>query len=46
MHTVEGVAYSTKKTLCDIKGISEAKAEKILDAAGVRRLIHEMHVHT
>lgn len=34
MHTVEAVAYSTKKALCDIKGISEAKAEKVLEAAG------------
>merc|ERR1711868_283289 len=34
MHTVEGVAYTTKKALCEIKGISEAKAEKILEAAG------------
>ena len=30
MHTVESVAYSTKKELCNIKGISEAKADKIL----------------
>jgi DNA repair protein RAD51 len=28
-HTVESIAYSTKKTLCSVKGISEAKAEKI-----------------
>jgi len=32
-HTVEGVSYSTKKTLIEIKGISEAKAEKLLGAA-------------
>lgn len=30
MHTVESVAYSTKKELCAVKGISEAKADKIL----------------
>ncbi|PIK43366.1 putative DNA repair protein [Apostichopus japonicus] len=28
-HTVESVAYTTKKELCNIKGISEAKADKI-----------------
>jgi len=33
-NTVEGTAYATKKALCDIKGISEAKAEKIIEAAG------------
>ncbi|XP_033638717.1 DNA repair protein RAD51 homolog A-like [Asterias rubens] len=33
MHTVESVAYSTKKELCNIKGISEAKADKILNEA-------------
>lgn len=29
-HTVEAVAYAPKKELINIKGISEAKAEKIL----------------
>ncbi|XP_038072257.1 DNA repair protein RAD51 homolog 1-like [Patiria miniata] len=33
LHTVESVAYSTKKELCNIKGISEAKADKILNEA-------------
>ncbi|XP_041468158.1 DNA repair protein RAD51 homolog 1 [Lytechinus variegatus] len=33
MHTVESVAYSTKKELCAVKGISEAKADKILNEA-------------
>ncbi|XP_072180472.1 DNA repair protein RAD51 homolog A-like [Diadema setosum] len=33
MHTVECVAYSTKKDLCAVKGISEAKADKILTEA-------------
>jgi len=32
-HTVESIAYSTKKTLCAIKGISETKADKLLEAA-------------
>jgi DNA repair protein RAD51 len=32
-HTVESVAYSTRKVLCAIKGISEAKADKMLEAA-------------
>lgn len=32
-HTVESVCYSTKKSLIEIKGISEAKAEKLLDAS-------------
>ena len=36
MHTVESVAYATKKDLCTVKGISEAKADKIL----VRRTIY------
>lgn len=30
LHTVEAVAFTPKKTLCTIKGISEAKADKIL----------------
>lgn len=29
-HTVEAVAYAPKKELINIKGISEAKADKIL----------------
>jgi len=33
-HTVEAVAFTPKKQLCTVKGISEAKAEKIL-AEGV-----------
>lgn len=33
LYTVEAVAYSTKKALLAIKGISEAKADKILAAA-------------
>jgi len=32
-HTVEGVAFSTKKVLIEIKGISEGKADKLLEAA-------------
>jgi DNA repair protein RAD51 len=32
-HTVESVAFSTKKALCAIKGISDAKADKILAEA-------------
>lgn len=30
-HTVEAVAYTTKKALLEVKGISEAKAEKIIN---------------
>ena len=33
MYTVEAVAYSTKKALLAIKGVSEAKADKIMAAA-------------
>uniref|UniRef100_A0A7S3D749 DNA repair protein RAD51 homolog n=1 Tax=Palpitomonas bilix TaxID=652834 RepID=A0A7S3D749_9EUKA len=33
MYTVESVAFATKKQLLGIKGISEAKADKLLDAA-------------
>ena len=29
-YTVESVAYSTRKALMEIKGISEAKADKLL----------------
>ncbi|NXD32678.1 RAD51 protein, partial [Spelaeornis formosus] len=32
-HTVEAVAFTPKKQLCTVKGISEAKAEKILTEA-------------
>mmetsp|Transcript_12758 Transcript_12758/g.14002 ORF Transcript_12758/g.14002 Transcript_12758/m.14002 type:complete len:338 (+) Transcript_12758:129-1142(+) len=32
-HTIESVIYATKKALCAIKGLSEAKVDKILDAA-------------
>jgi DNA repair protein RAD51 len=28
--TIEAVAYTPKKLLCQVKGISEAKAEKII----------------
>lgn len=33
LHTVEAIAYSTRKVLCEVKGISEQKAEKLLQAA-------------
>lgn len=29
-HTVEAVAFTPKKALCQVKGISEQKAERIL----------------
>ena len=29
LHTIEAVAYASKRELCDIKGISEAKVAKI-----------------
>jgi DNA repair protein RAD51 len=35
-HTVEAVAYTPKKNLISIKGISEQKAEKILAEGGFR----------
>ena len=44
LHTVEAVAYSTKKVLCDIKGISEAKADKLLDAASTRSLAYKLRL--
>lgn len=34
-HTVEAVAFTPKKVLCTIKGISEAKADKILVEGGL-----------
>lgn len=33
-YTVASIAYATKKALCEVKGISEAKADKCIDAAG------------
>ena len=49
LHTVEAVAYATKKELADIKGISDQKVEKLLAAAG--KMVHmgfstasEMHL--
>ena len=33
LHTVEAVAYATRKELVDIKGISDQKVEKLLTAA-------------
>lgn len=33
LHTMESVAYTPKKVLCAIKGISEAKADKIIAEA-------------
>lgn len=33
MHTIEMVAYATKKELSGIKGISDNKVDKILEAA-------------
>jgi len=32
-YTVESIAYSTRKTLAAVKGISEAKADKLVEAA-------------
>lgn len=32
-HTVEAICYVPRKTLINVKGISEAKLEKILEAA-------------
>lgn len=32
-HTVESVAYATRKMLCEVKGISEQKADKLLQEA-------------
>lgn len=34
LHTVEAVAFTPKKALCTIKGISENKADKILSEGG------------
>lgn len=31
-HTVESIAYATKKSLATIKGISEQKADKLVEA--------------
>lgn len=39
-HTVEAVAYTPKKNLISIKGISEQKAEKILAEGGFRLMPH------
>ena len=34
-HTVESIAFSTRKTLLAIKGISEAKADKLISEVSV-----------
>jgi DNA repair protein RAD51 len=33
-HTVESVAYTLKKSLSTVKGISEQKADRLIDEAG------------
>jgi DNA repair protein RAD51 len=33
-HTVESIAYSLKKNLCTVRGISDVKAEKLISEAG------------
>lgn len=40
--TVKGIQMTTRKALCNIKGLSEAKVEKIKEAAGkmlVKKLV-------
>jgi len=32
-HTIEAVAFTPKKVLVNVKGLSEAKVDKIIDAA-------------
>jgi len=44
LHTVESVAYTPKKVLTAIKGISEQKADKII-SEGARRLVR-LYTHT
>lgn len=46
-HTIEAVAYAPKKELLNIKGISEAKADKVLVRNSSRltprpRVVHEL----
>jgi DNA repair protein RAD51 len=38
LHTVEAVAFTPKKHLLSIKGISDAKADKILAEGGLGRV--------
>jgi Helix-hairpin-helix domain len=46
-HTVEAVAYTSKKNLISIKGISEQKAEKILAEGWCQSMLHPCHgLHT
>jgi Helix-hairpin-helix domain len=48
-HTVEAVAYTPKKNLISIKGISEQKAEKILAEGGcwsTPRPCNGLHTHS
>ena len=46
-HTVESVAYTPKKALLAIKGISEAKCDKILaEGAPVRARAQHIHART
>ena len=44
-HTVEAVAYTPKKNLISIKGISEQKAEKILTEGGYWSTPHRFGAH-
>lgn len=44
--TVKGIQMTTRKALCNIKGLSEAKVEKIKEAAGkmLVKMIMEVHL--
>lgn len=39
--TVKGIQMTTRKALCNIKGLSEAKVEKIKEAAG--KMLVKLH---
>lgn len=45
--TVKGIQMTTRKALCNIKGLSEAKVEKIKEAAGkmLVKMIVEVHLY-
>lgn len=46
--TVKGIQMTTRKALCNIKGLSEAKVEKIKEAAGkmLVKIVIEVHLYS
>jgi meiotic recombination protein DMC1 len=43
-YTIENLTFRTKKDICEIKGISEAKYEKIVEAAKKLSAMGSLHI--